>query len=121
MSDFETLVDEYIASWNERDPQRRRAAIEKIWTADCCYVDPLGAAVGIEAVDTMIAGVQERFGDFTFRLAGSVDAHHDVARFRWELGPVGAEDMIIGFDVAAVDDDGRLRAVYGFLDKVPAS
>jgi hypothetical protein len=27
----------------------------------------------------------------TFRLAGAVDAHHDQARFTWELGPDGAD------------------------------
>ena len=28
-------------------------------------------------------------------------------------------DVAVGFDVAGVADDGRIRAVYGFLDKVP--
>jgi hypothetical protein len=44
-----------------------------------------------------------------------------VARFRWGLAPEGAgEPVVIGFDVAVVAEDGRLRSVLGFLDKVPA-
>jgi hypothetical protein len=56
----------------------------------------------------------------TFRLAGPVDAHHDQARFTWELGPDGADALVVGFDVAQRDSDGRLALVLGFLDKVPA-
>ena len=51
-----------------------------------------------------------------------VDAHHNIARFTWELSPVGGgECPVIGFDVLVAAQDGRLRGVYGFLDKVPAS
>jgi hypothetical protein len=56
-----------------------------------------------------------------FRLAGPVDAHHDQLRFSWELGPAGQEAPIVGFDVAIVDDDGRITTVLGFLDRVPAA
>jgi len=55
-----------------------------------------------------------------FTLLGPVDAHHRQARFTWGLGPAGAEPLVIGFDVAAAAEDGRLQTVLGFLDKVPA-
>jgi len=57
----------------------------------------------------------------SFRLGGAVDTHHDQARFTWELGPAGADPVVIGFDVAQRDADGRLALVLGFLDKVPAA
>jgi hypothetical protein len=49
-----------------------------------------------------------------------VDAHHNLARFTWELGQDGAEAVVVGFDVAVLSEDGRLREVHGFLDKVPS-
>ncbi|MEU6738778.1 hypothetical protein [Streptosporangium sandarakinum] len=49
-----------------------------------------------------------------------VDAHHDVARFTWHLGPEGGEAIVVGFDVAVLTGDGRIREVHGFLDRVPA-
>ncbi len=49
-----------------------------------------------------------------------MDAHHRQARFNWGLGPEGAEPVVIGFDVAVTGEDGRIVAVLGFLDKVPA-
>jgi hypothetical protein len=57
----------------------------------------------------------------TFWLAGPVDAHHDQARFSWELGPADAEALVVGFDVAQRNADGRLALVLGFLDKVPSA
>ena len=57
----------------------------------------------------------------TFWLAGQVDAHHVQARFSWELGPAGAEALVVGFDVTQRNADGRLALVLGFLDKVPSA
>ncbi len=62
------------------------------------------------------------FPGHVFEFAGKVDAHHDVVRFGWELVPEGGgEATVVGFDVAVVAEDGRLRSVYGFLDKVPVA
>jgi hypothetical protein len=84
------------------------------------YTDPLGVAAGRDAIDATIGGVRGQFPGFEFRLAGEVDAHHNVARFTWELGPAGGEALVVGFDVAVLDGEGRISRVHGFLDKVPA-
>ena len=64
--------------------------------------------------------MQRRFPGFAFRLLDGVDGHHDLLRFRWELGPHGAEAAIVGFDTVVTDQDGRITTVLGFLDRVPA-
>ena len=76
---------------------------------------------GADGLDALIAGAQQQFPGMEFRLVGDVDAHHDVCRFRWGLGPAGAEPLVIGFDVATVGEDGRITTVHGFLDQVPAA
>jgi hypothetical protein len=115
-----TAVQRYLEAWNATDPAGRRAAIEAAFAADARYVDPLADVTGTDALDTLIAGVQEQFPGMRFTAVGDVDAHHDVCRFRWGLGPEGAEPLVIGFDVATVGGDGRITGVQGFLDKVPA-
>ncbi|MEV5693593.1 nuclear transport factor 2 family protein [Micromonospora globbae] len=120
-TNFDELAGRYIAVWNETDPQRRRRAIDDLWAADARYVDPLGVAEGREAIDRMVAAVQQQFAGMRFRVAGPVDGHHDQFRFTWELGPEGSEAPVVGFDVAVTDGDGRLREVYGFLDRVPTA
>ena len=121
MSDFAELAEQYIAAWNETDPSARRALIREIWSEDGRYLDPLAQVAGHDQIDAVIAAAQSQFAGMTFRLAGPVDAHHDQARFTWELGPHGAEALVVGFDVAQRDADGRLALVLGFLDKVPSA
>jgi SnoaL-like protein len=121
MSDFDTMVDRYLAVWNETDPAARRKRIDDLFAADIRYIDPLAAVTGREALDTLIGAVQQQFPGLTFSPAGTVDAHHDQARFTWNLGAVPGEPLAIGFDVAELDADGRIRQVLGFLDKVPTA
>ena len=112
-------IERYIACWNQTDPGLRRKLIDETWAADASYTDPFGEAIGREAIDATIAAVQEQFPGLSFTLLGSVDSHHRQARFTWGMSPDGAEPVVVGFDVAVADDDGRLATVLGFLDKVP--
>jgi SnoaL-like domain len=120
MTDVQAVVDRYIAIWNQTNPDQRRDLIARTWTEDASYIDPLVVAEGPEAIDSTIASVQSQFPGFAFRLAGPVDAHHNLARFTWELALNGAEEaVVVGFDVAILAHDGRLQEVHGFLDKIP--
>jgi hypothetical protein len=121
MTTYDELAQRYIDAWNETDDDARRAAVDKLYTEDARYVDPLAQAEGREAIAAMIGAAQQQFPGFVFRLAGPVDGHHNQARFGWELGPAGAGAPIAGFDVAVTDDDGRIQTVLGFLDRVPAA
>jgi hypothetical protein len=120
MSDFDTMVDRYLAVWNETDAEARRAAIEEVFAADVRYVDPLAAVDGRDALNGLIGAVHQQFPGFVFTPGGPVDAHHEQARFTWNLGQPGGEALVVGFDVAELDADGRIRQVLGFIDKAPA-
>ncbi|HEV7204839.1 MAG TPA: nuclear transport factor 2 family protein [Jatrophihabitans sp.] len=113
------LFENYLACWNETDPTARRALIERHWSEDATYVDPLADVRGHEALDATIGAVQAQFPGFVFTPAGPVDAHHRQARFTWGLGPAGAEPLIVGFDVVVTGTDGRIETVLGFLDRGP--
>lgn len=118
----EEIPQRYIAAWDEPDAESRRRAIAGLWTEDGTYTDPLAAAEGRQAIEGVITGVREQFPGHTFRLLGNADTHHNVVRFRWELVPEESDESVVeGFDVAVVADDGRVRDVYGFLDKVPGA
>jgi hypothetical protein len=116
---MQEIVQRYIASWNETDPERRRKLLDELWADQASYIDPLAEAHGRDAIDAVIAAAQAQFPGFVFTLNGPVDAHHRQARFTWGLGPADAEPVVIGFDVAVATEDGRLRTVLGFLDQVP--
>jgi SnoaL-like domain len=120
VSDVNELVSRYIAAWNEPDAGARSKAVAELWTENGTYTDPLVAVAGHQAIKAVIGGAREMFPGHVFRLMDGVDGHHDIARFRWALAPVsGGEPTAVGFDVAVIAEDGRLRGVYGFLDKAP--
>jgi hypothetical protein len=120
VTDVQAVIDRYIATWNETDPQRRRALIADVYTDHAGYTDPLVAVRGRDAIDQLVAAAQAQFVGLQVSLGSAVDAHHDQARFTWHLGAPGADEpVVIGFDVAVLDD-GRLRDVYGFIDKAPS-
>lgn len=78
------LIDTYITAWNERDADKRRSLIERVFVEDAHYLDPLADVAGWDAIDDMISAAQAQFAGFAFRLRGAVDAHHELARFQWQ-------------------------------------
>ncbi|MGX7823791.1 nuclear transport factor 2 family protein [Actinokineospora sp. 24-640] len=121
MSDLKELVDRYLQVWNTPDADARQAIIADLWTADGVYVDPLMDVQGPEAINAGIGAALAQFAGHDITLLGEVDAHHNTARFRWQLVPVGGgESVVEGFDVVVVQD-GRFSGVYGFIDKMPAA
>src|SRR3954447_8956462 len=109
-------VDTYLAAWNETDEARRRALVADTWTDDGTYLDPLMSGAGTEQIAAMIGAAQAQFPGHRFELAAGPDTHNDVARFTWTLvGPDGP--IATGQDFATVAEDGRFRAVTGFLEQ----
>ncbi|MFD5480403.1 nuclear transport factor 2 family protein [Streptomyces hawaiiensis] len=118
---YEDAVARYLEAWNAEDPAARAKAVAAAWTEDGGYTDPLADVSGHEEIAELIAAAREQFPGWEFRLTGGVDGHHDTARFSWEL--VSAADgsaPVAGSDVITLDGEGRIRAVLGFLDRVPA-
>jgi hypothetical protein len=115
------LIERYLDAWNETDPAQRRTVIEGVWAENGRYVDPLADVTGHDQIDDLIEAVHTQAPGHVFRLLrDTVDAHHDVVRFAWELVPEsGGDPLAIGFDVAVMESDGRIRSVLGFLDKAP--
>jgi hypothetical protein len=117
MTDITTVVHNYIAVWNETTPEDRRARIADTFADDASYVDPIMTGDGREGIDAMVAGAQAQFPGARFELVSGPDVHHDRVRFAWRaVAPGDGAAIAAGVDFATVADDGRLRAVTGFLE-----
>ncbi|MFF7640327.1 nuclear transport factor 2 family protein [Streptomyces canus] len=117
---YESAVARYFEAWNAREPEARTKAVAAAWAVGGAYTDPLADVVGHDGIAAVIAAAHDQFPGFAFRISGPVDGHHDTARFSWELVREDGSAPVAGSDVITLDGDGRIRAVYGFLDRVPA-
>jgi hypothetical protein len=120
-ADPTTVVDTYIAMWNEADPARRAQLIERAWVTEARYQDPLLEADGYVGLSEMVAGVHAQFPGQRFERLSGVDIHHDKLRFAWQLGVPGGDVTVVGIDVAEVAADGRLERITGFFGDLPAA
>ena len=119
-TEVEPVINQYIAAWNETDPAMRRELIARTWTEDGSYLDPLMSGGGHDGIDAMIGAVQTQFPGYRFRRTGELDAHNNVVRFSWELGPDDGPALAGGVDFGVVAG-GRLQSITGFLDFAPGA
>jgi hypothetical protein len=118
--DATTIVDDYLAAWNERDEQRRAQLIERAWAPDGRLIDPPFEGEGHDGISQMAAVMHEHYDGHRFERTSGVDMHHSHLRFGWKLvGPDG-NVAVAGIDVADLADDGRLARVVGFFGNLDA-
>jgi len=118
MTEPVAIAEAYIAAWNERSAPARQEKLNAHWAGSAAYRDPQVRVEGLDAIDTLIAGVQERFPGFQFALKPTANRYDGVVRLAWTLGPAGGAAPIEGSDVLVLAD-GKIKDVIGFLDKVP--
>ena len=118
MSDVITTVDTYLAMWNATDPAARADLIQRAWTADGHYVDPMLEADGHAALADMVETVQRTYPGQQFRRLSGIDTHHDLVRFAWELSGDGTV-TVQGVDIGELADDGRFVRITGFFGELP--
>jgi len=120
MSDTTAVVDAYLAALSETDPASRAELVDRAWTPEGHFVDPLLEARGHEALAGLADAVIGAYPGHTFRRTTGIDAHHGLVRFAWDLvGPDGTV-AATGIDVGIVAGDGRLTNIAGFFGEPPA-
>lgn len=121
MQDLNTFVNDYLAVWNEADSSARRSRLDKSWTADAQYADPMMQGEGRDAIAAMIEGARAQFPGHVFAPSGVPDGHGDFVRFSWTLASADGAPVARGTDVARLDSRGRIAEVIGFLDGAQAA
>ena len=113
--DLTATVDTWLQAYGETDAAARAALIEQVWAPEGVLVDPPFSGTGHAEIAALAGAAQGQFPGHTFRRTSEIDAHHDLARYTWELvGPDGTL-AVAGTDVALVGEDGRLQYVAGFF------
>ena len=105
--------------FGESNAGRRRAAIAELYTEDCVLYVPPGIFVGREALDKFAGDLRATHPHFVYTPRGEAQALHNAGRLAWGSGPRGEPPNYTGLDVVIVRD-GKIAALYVFLDSVPS-
>lgn len=100
--------------FNERDAERRAAAISAVYSPDVTFYEREGAVEGPAALDATVQKLLDGAPGWVFTPAGEVSVNHNLGRLPWQFGPAGAAPVVTGTDVALVDG-GRIRSLYVFV------
>jgi hypothetical protein len=115
-SNINATVENYFDMWNETDRARRRALVEAVWVKDAQSIDPLADVRGWDAIEQLVAGVQQQYPGHRIRGTGAVDQHHDRLRFPWSMQDPNGQTVLTGIDCVRLAGDGRFAELVGFFD-----
>jgi len=120
VSRIETLLNRNLPEdFGEADPARRRAAIGELYTDDCVLYVPPGMLVGHDALDKFAGDLRATHPDFVYTPHGAPQVLHNSGRLAWGSGPKGESPAYTGVDFIIVRD-GKIAALYVYLDRPPA-
>ena len=109
-----------LAAWNEPDPDRVRAHLERALATDVEFIDPSIETHGIDEFEANVHGVKGRLPGAVYERTSGVDSHHRLHRYSWRISRDG-ELVLSGFDVTEVDESGMVLRVLGFFGPLPDS
>jgi len=119
-SGVETLLSRNLPEvFGEGDPSRRSAAIRELYTVDCVLYVPPGILVGHDALDKFAGDLRATHPHFVYTPHGAPQALHNSGRLAWGSGPEGETPAYTGVDFI-IARDGKIAALYVFLDSAPA-
>jgi hypothetical protein len=105
--------------FGENDPERRRAAIDELYTEDVVFYDPSkGAYRGRDEIDRIAAAIKATHPDFSYQPIAEPEEVGDGGRVPWVSGRPGDAPAYAGTDFI-IARDGRIAAIYLFFDKLP--
>jgi SnoaL-like domain len=122
MSDaISNLMDSNLLQvFNERDDDRRAAAIARTYTDEVSWTSDEGVTVGHDALQDKARELLDGAPGLEFSKDGAVHQTRDFGFLAWHLGPPGGPPVVSGFD-AAVIGDGRIRQLYTVITASPGA
>jgi len=105
--------------FGEGDDQRRRAAINELWTEDAILYVPPGIIEGRDAINKFAGDLRATHPHYVYTPHSAPQVLHDAGRIAWGSGPRDEAPEYTGWDVI-IARNGRIAALYVFLDETTA-
>ncbi len=107
-----------LAAWNESDPHKVRAHLDRALAEDVQFIDPSTTTNGIDEFEANVHEVQANLPHAAYSRSSGVDSHNNLHRYHWQITRDG-EILLPGFDVTEVNDEGKVIRVLGFFGSLP--
>lgn len=102
--------------FNERDAQKRIAAVHELFAGTPTMYEPTGIVTGRAAISEVAGALLDQFGaDFAFVAEGTAVGHHGLGYLRWHAGPGDGPVIVSGVDVAEISG-GKIVRLWVLLD-----
>lgn len=102
--------------FNERDAQKRIAAVQELFADTPTMYEPTGTVTGRAAISEVAGALLDQFGaDFAFVPEGPAVGHHGLGYLRWHAGPSAGSTVVSGVDVAEISE-GKIVRLWVLLD-----
>ena len=102
--------------FNERDAQKRIAAVHELFAGTPTMYEPTGIVTGRAAISEVAGALLDQFGaDFAFVPEGPAVGHHGLGYLRWHAGPSAGSTVVSGVDVAEISE-GKIARLWVLLD-----
>lgn len=119
MRNAQSIADQYVALWNERDPGLRRKAITSLWSAEGWHYVRTLCIQGYDALEARVTGSHEknvRDAGYVFRECRNAQRLPAVTTFNWEMvDPLAATILATGLEFLELDADDRIVRDFQFI------
>jgi hypothetical protein len=133
----QSVVERYVAMWNEPDPQVRHETIVELFTEDAEHIlsapvemRDAARALGFPALTLAVRGhadlefrvarAHDEFvgsGEYRFRQRGDGACIDTMVKFGWEMVSSTTGDVVAhGIEIVELDTVGRIRSDHQFVD-----
>lgn len=118
MHDYPEALDLMLSVWNESDPSKVRAILDKALSPNIRFVDPTIDVTGIDGFERNVHEVKSKIPGAIYTRESGLDSQHNFYRYHWAIHHEG-KLIVSGFDVTEVDDQGKVACVIGFFGPIP--
>ncbi|QIP03925.1 nuclear transport factor 2 family protein [Bradyrhizobium symbiodeficiens] len=115
--DFDHLLRSNLERvFNERDDDKRRAAIAELFVEEPIMYEPTNIVRGREDISRVAGDLLKQFGP-TFRFVpdGAAVGHHGLGHLAWHAGPEHGPVAVTGTDVAEIES-GKISRLWVLLN-----
>lgn len=120
---LDDFITRYVAMWHEPDAAERRNKVARLFAENAENYTSKSMSNGI---DEICARVKRAYDDwvaaksFVFLPTDNIDEHNNIIKFFWKMVPkAGGPVESVGLDVFVLNDDGKIRSLYQFIEPKP--